>query len=206
MIPQAIFIEAGHGKNAFGLADCGAVGRLGEKVYKERDFNKDVAGRLVQRLLNNEGLKNTLLQGVGIETDASALKKMNYVNMVMRENRLTPLRCLGISIHMNSSVSSKPKGVEVWHQKKGLHPKKLAETIIGAWKNWVKIPLRPRPVNNTKDHWKFHRLYIDDAYCPFVLVEVGFISNFFDLSVIQRYPDEIAKILEQGVLEYLKLD
>lgn len=204
MFPGAIFIEAGHGKSAIGLPDPGAIGRIGERKYTERELNKQIAERIRTILIEKEELKGSIVQGVGILTDAAPYKKMTYVNTVLRENRLPPAKSLGVSIHLNSSVSNKPTGMEVWYQQKGLLAEKLGRQVVSAWDKYKILPLRPKPLLNTKDHWKYRRLYIDDALCPFVLVEVGFISNPQDLMTILKNLDRTAEAIAHGIMNFVR--
>lgn len=146
--------------------------------------------------------RQVLVQGVGVETDANIIQKPRYVNRVIRENRFTPSKCLGVAIHMNSSLSNKPRGFEVWYQKAVPKSSLLATDIVNAWSEKGLLPLRPRPLNKTSWH-RYGRLYIDDYLCPFILVEVGFMSNLGDLTVIQRDAEKIARVLVDGILNYI---
>lgn len=204
---QAIFIEAGHGKGLTGLTDPGACKWHGAQLYKERDYAVRLANRVISILQSKalDELKGVTIQGVGVETEANIRKKMQFVNTVIRENKLSPNKCLGIAIHMNSSISSQPSGHEVWHQKNGFMKGtiNLAESLIRSWQSYNIIPLRPRAINDSKNS-RFGRLYIDDALCPYNVVETGFISNFGDASTIQANIDRAAEAIAHGIMEYVR--
>jgi N-acetylmuramoyl-L-alanine amidase len=199
---QAVFVEAGHGKSYLGPKDPGAVARFGLRVFKERAVVLEIARRV--KLILTAKLPGILVQGVGIESDATPLKKMQFVNTVIRENRFSPGNCVGLAIHLNSSISGKPRGFECWYQKKMIGAERLGNAVLTEWENYNILPLRARPLNNTKDHSLYHRLYIDDALCPYLLVEVGFISNFEDLDIILKNLDRVAECFAHSLLEFDK--
>jgi N-acetylmuramoyl-L-alanine amidase len=185
-----------------GLRDVGAVGSMGGKKYYERTVAVELARRIINILETKKELKKCLIQGVGVETEANISRKMKYVNMVMSENRFTPSRCLGVSIHLNAVSSSAPRGFEVWYQKNN-RPRAFAEFIVRAWKKYDVIPLRPTALLPTSRH-RFGKLYIDDTLCPFVLLEVGFISSVMDLKAVLENLDRSAEAIAHGIMEYIR--
>lgn len=202
---QTIFVEAGHGKKQlakfFTVNDPGAC----NGNWRERDFAKEIAGRVLQKLQakKESGELSGAVQGVGIVTDATIQKKMQFVNTVVNENKLNPQRCLGIAVHMNSSTSSQPSGFEVWHQKNVKNSEKLATYIAAAWDKYEITPLRPKPVNDSKNG-RYGRFYIDDTSVPYVIIETSFISNLKDVQAIQANFDRVAECIAHGIMEYLR--
>lgn len=197
---KTIFIEAGHGKSAIGTKDPGAVGN----GQTERQMVVTIARKVIDILCTKEELKNVLIQGVGVETEANLRGKINFVNKVISENKFFPSDCISLSIHMNSSYSSKPAGFEVWYQKVP-RPKKIeyAESMVRAWEKYKITPIRPKAAQPTSlNHWK--RLYIDDFLCPAVLVETSFISNPADVAAITNNYDRVAECLAHGLLEHIR--
>jgi N-acetylmuramoyl-L-alanine amidase len=200
---QGVFVSAGHGKSwPLNLKDVGAVGKFGDKKYYERDIAKELGRRVLDILKSKKELKGCLVQGVGIETDANIVRKMAFVNSVIRENRFAASNCLGIAIHMNASTSNKARGFEVWYQKNG-KSKPLAEYMVRSWKEYALTPLRPSPLNNSKNG-RYGRFYTDDAVCPYLIVETSFISNYEDLRTIVDNLDRAAESLAHGVMEYVR--
>lgn len=200
---KVIFVEAGHGKNGlFARKDVGAVGKFGEKVYHERELAKEIGRRVLVILKSKKELNGTLIQGVGVETDATVQKKMHFVNSVITENHYKPSECLGVAIHMNAATDSRARGFEVWHQKSG-KSKVFAEFLVRAWDKYNITPLRPRPVNNNKNG-RYGRFYTDDAYCPYVIIETSFISNLADVDAITSDYDRVAECIAHGILEYIR--
>lgn len=202
MKPQAIFIEAGHGKGLLGMVDLGASGNLGAGRVYERDFAVRIATVVLSILQKKEELNGILLQGVGIQTSANIRKKMLYVNTVMKENHLQPLKCLGVAIHMNSSTDKKAHGFEVWYQKSG-KSLMFANYVADSWAQYKITSLRPKPVNNSAVG-RYGRFYIDDTQAQYIIVETGFISNEEEAGIINNCIDKVAECIAHGILEYVR--
>ncbi len=133
--PQALFIEAGHGKGPSGAVDPGVVRKLvmnGKQIsITERELTVAIAGRVLDQLTSRRRDPNAyLIQGVGIATAASVAKKMEYVNTVIGKNRFDPKRCFGIAIHINSAGSGGARGCECWYQKNNLVSAVLGEFVV----------------------------------------------------------------------------
>lgn len=197
---KAILIEAGHGKSLLGRLDVGAVGN----DRTERALVVQI-GRLVLDILKNKPeLSGVLVQGIGIETEANLGKKIQFVNHVILENKLTSDEVVSLSIHMNSAGDSKANGFEVWYQKK---PKKntalLCESMVRSWQEYAITALRNSAINPSSwDRWG--RLYIDDYLSTAVLVECGFISNKQDVDNVVGNLPRVAECLAHGLMEYIR--
>ena len=200
---QAVFIEAGHGKKQLiiPVKDPGAV----NGQYTERNFTKEIARRVLIKMNEKKtaGDLQGLVQGVGIETDATIQKKMAFVNTVVHENHLNPQRCLGIAIHMNSATAKSARGFETWYQKNVKNSEKLADYLSRSWSDYKITPMRPRPVNNSKDG-RYGRFYPDDTAVPYVIVETSFISNSEDITALQKNWDRVAEAIAHGLMEYIR--
>ena len=201
---KAIFLEAGHGKSVFGTADNGACRTFDGKLYRERDFNKEIVRRLESLLKAKPELGKTLIQTVGLQTDTTPSKKMAFVNQTIRENKFGANECLSVSIHMNASVLSTPRGFEVWYQKGKGKAQLLGNDMVESMAQYNVVPPRPRPLMSTSLNSTWHRLYIDDALCPAVLIEAGFISNITDMSKILNNFDRVAESIAHGLLTYIR--
>lgn len=200
---KAIFIESGHGRNGvFNRLDTGATSKFGGVQYLERSFTVELGRRVLAILKTKPELKGVLLQGVGIETEATIQKKMYFVNHVITENNYKPSECLGIAIHMNAASVNSARGFEVWCQKNG-RSDALGEALVRSWGEYKVTPLRPRAINNNKNG-RYGRFYTDDAYCPYVIVETSFISNLEDVNAIIKDYDRAAEAIAHGIMEYVR--
>lgn len=204
MKAQAIFIEAGHGKSngLLGGKDTGAVGVMDGKRITEREFTVMIADAIFKIMKSKDELKNIIVQDVGIHTEASISKKMQYVNSVIAKNGLNPLLCFGVAIHMNSSTDHSANGFEVWYQKNGrsMH---YADYIARSWKEYGLTQLRPRPINNSKDG-RYGKFYIDDTRANYVIVETAFVSNSIEAKKISQNIPRVAEAIAHGILEYIR--
>lgn len=199
---KVIFVEAGHGKNVFGVKDVGAVGKInGKKVY-ERDFAVALAREVINILKSKEELNGCLVQGVGVESDANVVKKMSFVNYVIKENKLNPLDCFGIAIHMNASISSYANGFEVWHQR-SQQSIPFAKSIVEAWHKYAINKLRPKPINNSANG-RYKKFYIDDTKANYIIIETGFISNEEDAKAILNDILRAAEAIAHGIMNHLR--
>lgn len=199
---KAIFIEAGHGKSLFGTYDSGAVGRFGNSIFVERDLAKQIARRVLAILKSKDELKDVLIQGVGVETDANIISKMKFVNSVIIENQFKPNECFGIAIHMNAGGNA--TGFETWFQMDG-KSRPLCEQLCRSWLDYKITPLRPKALNNSKDG-RYKRFYIDDARCAYAIVETSFISNLSDCVAITNNYDRVAEAIAHGLMQYILLN
>jgi hypothetical protein len=123
---QLIVVEAGHGLSNWGTKDCGAVGRFGESVYIERNIAKEIAKRMLVILKGKPELKGChIIQGVGIETEATKGAKTKFVNTVIRESGIKEVerlllwlsQWLGLgqsieSLHLGLLQLSIPKSID----------------------------------------------------------------------------------------------
>ncbi len=207
--PQALFIEAGHGKSPGGSTDGGATrtvvlpdGRL--QIITERELTIQIARRVLSIMKTKRAeLGNGIIQGVGIETAASTIRKMTYVNSVITQNRLDPAKCFGIAIHINSAASPAAGGIEAWFQPERPEGVTLCDFVAKGLNEWIQTGLRSqyiRPSNASR----FGRLYIQDAGCTYMLIECGFLTNDADLDVLRFRTERVATGIAHGLMQYFR--
>jgi N-acetylmuramoyl-L-alanine amidase len=193
---KCILIEAGHGLSyPFNYKDCGAV----NGKYTERSFNISIARKILEILKSKEELKGVLIQGVGVETNANIVKKYQFANKVIAENRYSPEECIYVAIHINS-LNAKSTGFEVW-AKSNKSSYELSEHIIQS-NNEYKL-FADRGVKLTKNN-RHKGLYIDNVKSTACLIENGFLSNAHDLSVLNQQIDRVAEMNAHGIMEYIR--
>lgn len=202
MKTQAIFVEAGHGLGASGQKDPGAGGKLNGVYISERECAVRIASKVFEIIKNKPEFSKILVQDVAIKTEANIIKKMKYVNEVITKNKFDPKYCFGVAIHMNSSTSKKATGFEVWHQRNGLS-QAFARSIVDSWNKYNVTPLRPKPVNSSKDG-RYGKFYIDDTFARYVIVETGFVSNPEEVKIVIENLDRVAEAIAHGMLEHIR--
>lgn len=196
-----IFVEAGHGKSPLGFTDNGAVGKYRGSKITERDYSKAIARKVLDILHDKTELSNYIVQGVGVETDASIQKKMKYVNTIMTENRAVPSQCFGVAIHMNSQVPE-ARGWEIWYQKNG-KSLAFANSVAKSLDEYKVIPPRQIPILPSSKG-RFRRFYIDDTLANYLIIECGFITNIDDATIIWDNLDRVAESIAHGILEHIR--
>lgn len=171
-----IVIDAGHGGS-----DCGAI-RNG--IY-EKNITLDVSKR-VKALLEKKGyvVKMTRTNDIYVSLQ----------DRVAISEEFNP--DIFVSIHVNSSNSDSPTGLETHYYKS--NSLQLAKNIHAALLNNVK----------SKDRGLFKSKFyvINHTTAPAVLVEIGFISNPSERAqlVSESRKQATAKAIAEGIDEYFK--
>ncbi len=171
-----VVIDAGHGGS-----DCGAM-RNG--IY-EKDITLDVSKR-VAAMLEKKGyvVKMTRTNDTYVSLQDRVTISENFKPDIF------------VSIHVNSSNSDSPTGLETHYYKD--NSLKLAKNIHAAMLNNI----------NSKDRGLFKsRFYvINHTTAPAVLVEIGFISSPVERAqlVTESRKQATAKAIAEGIYEYFK--
>lgn len=104
---------------------------------------------------------------------------------------------LAVETHFNSSANPRAHGFEVLYNERSSESRKLAFFIFDAFKN--NIPVSPRSIIPRRDI-----ALLKFVKCPCVIVECGFLSNYYDRAFIYR-PDStelLATNIAKGILAY----
>ena len=171
-----VVLDAGHGGT-----DYGAI----REGINEKDITLDVTQR-VEAILRSKGYKVNLTR-----SDDTYL---SLEERVERTENTAPE--LFVSIHVNSSVSGDPNGIETHYYHD--YSKELAEIIH---KHMVKEL-------SSKDRGLFKSKFyvINHTTVPAVLVEIGFLSNDIERNelITDSRKQKTAKAIADGIVEYLK--
>jgi N-acetylmuramoyl-L-alanine amidase len=189
---KCILIEAGHGKRGL-LKDPGAC----SAGYTERQFTVDLARKIIDILKSKEELKGVLIQGVGVETEATINKKIFYANKVIKENRFSPNEVMYIALHINSA-SKVAEGYEVYY-KSDLRSLELAHQLIKSNDAYDLFP--NRGVKSSKGQ---RAGYIDYVYSSAVLIENGFINNPREREILIEEMPRVAEMNAHGILTWIR--
>lgn len=178
-IKQVIAIDPGHGGK-----DPGAVGN----GYREKDIVLNV-GLHLRDYLNNAGIQVVMTRS----TD-TFLSLDERIAVAVNGGADT-----FVSIHMNSSTSSSPKGTETYYSTAGSaervqSSKKLTEFI-------QKRLLQQLGTTNRGEKTAAFRV-IHKNSLPSVLVELGFISNAQEANLIANNEQEAAHAIYMGIVDY----
>lgn len=196
---QKIVIDPGHG----GI-DGGTGDRQG---LLEKDINLDTGLKLKKELLI-EGFnvimtreKDESLEGLSKINASRYRRDLDARKTIIEENE--PL--VFVSIHVNSSTSSRARGIKVYHFPNSDEGKALAESICRA----VDINIYDKFL---KDDGLRAEVLAEDYYIlretnyTGVLVEIGFITNLEENILLQdaKYKEKVAYAIKIGIMDYLK--
>ena len=171
-----VVIDPGHGGS-----DCGAI----RNGINEKDITLDISKRVVS-LLEKKGyvVKMTRTNDTYVSLQDRVTISENFKPDIF------------VSIHVNSSNSESPTGLETHYYKD--NSLKLAKNIHASMLNNI----------NSKDRGLFKsRLYvINHTTAPAVLVEIGFISSSVERAqlVSASRKQATAKAIAEGIYEYFK--
>lgn len=171
-----VVIDPGHGGS-----DCGAI----RNGINEKDITLDISKRVVS-LLEKKGyvVKMTRTNDTYVSLQDRVTISENFKPDIF------------VSIHVNSSNSESPTGLETHYYKD--NSLKLAKNIHASMLNNI----------NSKDRGLFKsRFYvINHTTAPAVLVEIGFISSPVERAqlVSESRKQATAKAIAEGIYEYFK--
>lgn len=180
LIGKTVVLDPGHGG-----VDSGACGRQG---IREKEVNLEVAMRL-KDLLETAGAAVVLTR-----TDDSFIglyERPFIANFLVAD--------LFISIHTNNHPDLSVNGIEIWihHDRNGAQM--LAQDVL---KNIVQTTGFRQLSVKYEDNFVVTR----EAQMPGILVELGFLSNFQEESIIQtpEFRQKAAQGIFQGIMDYYR--
>lgn len=181
-----IYLDPGHG-GFDGGTTCN------NKVIIEKDLTLEVSLALASRLRSSGYIvKLTREKDVALH---SSKKEDIYkrVDLINKSNAT-----LYISIHANSYPSAIVHGAQVFYNQTNNQNKLLAECIM---KN-IKIIDK---TNTRQIHSITDKYLTDHVIVPGCLVEIGFLSNQYDLANLQdkTYLNNLCEMIYLGIVEYL---
>ncbi len=181
---KTICIDPGHGGTS-----SGAV--LGKRYEKDDTLRLSL---LVRDILAERGY--TVVMTREDDSDVSLEERCKIANKARAS--------LFVSIHRNSSTSPSATGVEMWiHSSKPTDDNLLAQNILDCF-DTLEI-LENRGIHSGYRDGDNLNYYINrNTKMPSVLAEISFISNKSDNEKYDKYIDEYAKVLADGIEMTLK--
>lgn len=187
LLGKTIILDAGHGGKDGG-AEVGNV--------KEKDVNLRVV-MVLKDALEEKGA-NVILTRTGdddlSEDGVSRRKKSDFDKRIEIINNTNP--DIYLSIHQNIFESSKYRGAQVFYVSRNSYNKHLAEVIQSELNSFTKTN---RKIKEMRGKYMYDRLN------PIgVLVECGFLSNYFDRTNLlnEGYVKKLSLKITQGVINY----
>lgn len=177
-----VCIDAGHGGSDVGAAN--------DNRY-EKDDNLNIA-KLVEKYLNEQGIKTIMTR----ENDKS-------VNLRQRCKIANRKRAdFFISLHRNSADSG--NGIEIWtNNKKQIKDINLAESILKELGN-TEIQSNRGVKSGTAKGENTDYYVLKNTNMTSCLIELGFISDNEDNKLFDKYIQDYAKAIANGIIEQIK--
>lgn len=186
-----VVIDPGHG----GI-DCGVTG--GESGVKESELNLYLSNCLSKRF-NADGkatvLTRTADNGLyGAPTGGFKVRDLKKRVEIAKQAEAD----IFISIHMNKYSDRKRRGAQVFYNPESQKSKMMAQSIQDQLNGLSQSSRKCSPLAG--DYY-----VLNNAPCPAVIVECGFLSNPEDekLLLTEEYREELAHGIFYGVLNYI---
>lgn len=187
LLGKTIILDAGHGGKDGG-AEVGSV--------KEKDINLRIVIAL-KDILEEKGANVVLTRTNDddlSEDGVSRRKKSDFDKRIEIINTTNP--DIYLSIHQNIFESSKYRGAQVFYVSKNSYNKHFAEVMQSELNSFTKTNRKIK---------EMHGKYMYDRLNPIgVLIECGFLSNYFDRTNLMNddYVKNLSLKIAQGVINY----
>ena len=192
---KTVIIDAGHGGE-----DGGASSTSG---LVEKNVNLDIANILYDMLKANgidvimTRVDDRLLYDRNVDFKGRKKKLDLAARLNIAES--TP-DAVFVSIHMNSYPDAKYSGLQVWYSPNSPDSKALAENIRSTNVKML------QPNNKRATTAAGSSIFIlNNAHCPSVLVECGFLSNTDEAALFEteEYKQKVAFVIFCSLVEFL---
>ena len=192
---KGLLLDAGHGLGPSGAEDNGVSG--GGTTEREQVI------AIAQQLLPLLQWLPLKVVPIGVTERLSVVQKTQKINDACHANGWGASDALLVSLHMNQGPAG-ARGLEAWYGT-GKEPGQVfGDTLIRSVAAETGLPLRA-VVTNPSNTDRLGRLGIlDDTIPTSCLLELGFISNKFDLTTVLRHTSVVLGIYK-GLLRFLDL-
>lgn len=188
LLGKSFYVDPGHGGR-----DSGAI----SSTFLEKDMNLLLSKKLAMALIGKGAIVYLTRDGDYDLSNSTINKKRD--DLYNRVKLINNSNCdMYISMHLNSSPSSKWNGIQIFYSNILKENKIIASTITDTMKN---------NLNNVRDYKKENGYYMySKLKVPGVLVEAGFISNKNDNYKIRKeeYQDILINNIVLGIENYYK--
>lgn len=186
LLGKIIYLDAGHGG-----ADSGAISN---NLY-EKDLNLEIVDKLESELLSRGAIVLLTRDGdYDLSTTNINRKKDDLYSRVKLINNSN---CdMYISIHLNSTTSTKWRGLQIFYSNINENNKQLAESINNSL---IKNIKNVREIKKSNNYYMYKNITK-----PGILIEVGFLSNPNDKYLLKQdeYQYKIVTSITDGIVNY----
>ena len=186
LLGKVIYLDAGHGG-----ADSGAISN---NIY-EKNLNLEIVDKLESELLSRGAIVLLTRDGdYDLSTTNINRKKDDLYSRVKLINNSN---CdMYISIHLNSTTSTKWRGLQIFYSSINENNKLLAETINNSL---IKDIKNVREIKKSNNYYMYKNITV-----PGILIEVGFLSNPNDKYLLKQeeYQYKLVSSITDGIVTY----
>ena len=186
LLGKTIYLDAGHG-----VKDAGAI----VNNLKEKDINLIIVKKL-EKELNSKGAVVYLTRNDDYDLASTTVERKrsdlyNRAKLINNSNS-----DIYISIHLNSTTSSKWRGLQVFYSSVNKENKVIGEVFYNTFKNNLS---NVRELKKENSYYMYRNIKI-----PGVLIEAGFISNPSDNYILRSddYQNTLVNNIVNGVISY----
>lgn len=190
-----VIIDAGHGGE-----DGGASSAAG---LVEKDVNLDIAQKLAD-MLRASGINVVMTRNEDkllYDRNVDFHGRKKKLDMAARLNVMQKTEnAVFVSIHMNSYTSPVYSGLQVWYSQNSSDSEVLASIIQSNNQAYL------QPDNTRKTKGATSAIFLlNEATCPAVLVECGFLSNANEAAKFEdeKHRQRVALLLCSSILDFL---
>ena len=186
LLGKVIYLDAGHGG-----VDAGAE----SNKIREKDINLILVKKL-ERVLSGMGATVYLTRDGDYDLSKTTVnrKRSDLANRAKLINESNA--DIYISIHLNSTIDSRWRGLQIFYNNVHSENKVLAEIIDNVIRDNLS---NVRDVKYENSYYMYKRIKI-----PGILIEAGFISNSSDNYILRDsdYQDKLVNNIALGIVEY----
>lgn len=187
LLGKVIYLDAGHGGK-----DCGAI----SKTFLEKDMNLILVKKL-EKELEKRGAIVYLTRDDDYDLanpNVSLRKRSDLANRAKKINDMNT--DMYISIHLNSDLNAKWKGIQVFYTSKNKENIEIAKVMRETLK---------QKISNVRENKKDNSYYMyKQIKKPGILIEAGFISNPDDNYLLRQeeYQNKLVGLIASGIENY----
>ena len=186
LLGRCIYLDAGHGG-----VDSGAI----SSTFLEKDMNLILVNKLANELFDRGAMVFlTRDDDYDLASTTVGRKRSDLYNRAKLINNSNS--DIYISIHLNSTTSSKWRGLQVFYSSVNKENKVIGEVFYNTFKNNLS---NVRELKKENSYYMYRNIKI-----PGVLIEAGFISNPSDNYILRSddYQNTLVNNIVNGVISY----
>lgn len=187
LLGKTIFLDAGHGGK-----DCGAIKN---NIY-EKDINLILVKKIEKKLVKKGAIVYLTREG-DYDLANKNVKHRKRSDLSNRAKLINNSDCdIYLSIHLNSTLNSNWRGIQVYYDDNNENNLILAKTLNKEFETFSRLTRKIKKENN---YYMYKQIKKTG-----VLIEAGFLSNPSDNYLLRdnNYQDKLVDVIVKGIENY----